>query len=81
MSTPESIEVPSPPTKLVTFHRLIPNARLPQRADRSAAGTLPTRAYRYCEPATTASVMPCRHSSDLERQSDGGFALSARCAR
>lgn len=40
---------------VVTFHRLIPNARLPQRADRSAAGSLPTRAYRYCEPATTAA--------------------------
>lgn len=40
---------------LVTFHRLIPNARLPQRADRSAAGSLPTRAFRYCEPATSAS--------------------------
>jgi hypothetical protein len=25
------------------------------RADRSAAGSLPTRAFRYCEPATTAS--------------------------
>ena len=55
MPSQASIEVPSPPTKLVTFHRLIPDARLPQRADRSAAGMLPTRAYRYCEPATTAS--------------------------
>lgn len=49
------IAVPSPPGKLVTFHRLIPSARLPQRADRSAAGMLPTRAFRYCEPAATAS--------------------------
>jgi hypothetical protein len=55
MSATATIEVPSPPDKLVTFHRLIPSARLPQRADRSAAGILPTRAYRYCEPATTAS--------------------------
>jgi len=39
----------------VIFHRLIPTARLPQRADRSAAGSLPTRAFRYCEPATSAS--------------------------
>ncbi|HVZ09087.1 DUF6065 family protein [Rhodopila sp.] len=41
--------------KLVTFHRLVPNARLPQRADRSAAGSLPTRAFRYCEAATSAA--------------------------
>lgn len=40
---------------LVTFHRFVPNARLPQRADRSAAGTLPTRAFRYCEPIVSAS--------------------------
>ena len=32
--------------KLVTFHRMIPTARMPQRADRSAAGSLPTRAFR-----------------------------------
>ena len=46
------------PTKapLVVFHRFVPSARLPQRADRSAAGSLPTRAFRYCEPATTASA-------------------------
>jgi hypothetical protein len=42
-------------TQVVSFHRLIPTARLPQRADRSAAGSLPTRAFRYCEPATSAS--------------------------
>jgi hypothetical protein len=33
------------------------------------------------EPAPTASIKPCRHSSDLERQYGSGFALSARCAR
>jgi hypothetical protein len=37
------------------IHRLIEQARPPQRADRSAAGTLPTRAYRYCEAATSAT--------------------------
>ncbi len=42
--------------KLVTFHALFPGMRLPQRADRSAAGSLPTRAFRYCEPATSASA-------------------------
>jgi hypothetical protein len=40
----------------ITFYRLIPGARLPQRADRSAAGSLPTRAFRYCEPVVTASA-------------------------
>ena len=49
-------EQSSPPkSPLVIFHRLIPTARLPQRADRSAAGSLPTRAFRYCEPATSAA--------------------------
>ena len=44
----------SPP--IVHFYRLIEEARLPQRADRSAAGTLPTRAYRYCEAVTAAAA-------------------------
>ena len=42
-------------TPIVHFYRLIDEARLPQRADRSAAGTLPTRAYRYCEAVTAAA--------------------------
>src|ERR1700733_4807627 len=37
------------------FYRVIDEARLPQRADRSAAGTLPTRACRYCDAVTTAA--------------------------
>jgi hypothetical protein len=41
--------------KLVVFHRFVPQARLPMRADRSAMGTLPTRAFRYCEAIVTAS--------------------------
>ncbi len=41
---------------LVQFYRLIDQARPPQRADRSAAGTLPTRAYRYCEAVTSATA-------------------------
>jgi hypothetical protein len=45
-----------PGTPIVRFYRLIEEARLPQRADRSAAGTLPTRAYRYCEAVTTATA-------------------------
>jgi hypothetical protein len=40
---------------IAQFFRLIEQARPPQRADRSAMGTLPTRAFRYCEAATSAS--------------------------
>ena len=40
---------------IVTFYRLIPEAALPQRADRSALGSLPTRAYRYCDAVTSAA--------------------------
>ncbi len=52
-ATVEPTPAKKPP--LVVFHRLIEAARLPQRADRSAAGSLPTRAFRYCEPSTSAS--------------------------
>ncbi len=37
------------------FFRLIPEGRPPQRADRSAAGTLPARAARYCDAVTQAA--------------------------
>ncbi len=40
---------------LVVFHRVLPFGRLPQRADRSGAGSMPTRAFRYCEPSSSAS--------------------------
>ena len=40
---------------IIQFFRLVESARPPQRADRSAGGTLPTRAFRYCEAATTAA--------------------------
>jgi hypothetical protein len=43
------------PGRLVTFYRLLDAARLPLRADRSAAGSLPTRAFRYCDAVTTAT--------------------------
>lgn len=39
-----------------TFYRLIDEAVLPRRADRSLEGILPTRATRYCEAVTTASA-------------------------
>ncbi|MBR0758060.1 hypothetical protein JQ604_38270 [Bradyrhizobium jicamae] len=41
---------------MVTFFRMIPGCPPPQRADRSAGGMLPTRAFRYCDPVTTASA-------------------------
>jgi hypothetical protein len=40
---------------LITFYRLISSARYPMRADPSAAGSLPTRAFRYCEAARSAA--------------------------
>ena len=40
---------------LLQFSRLIQQTRAPQRADRAAAGTLPTRAYRYCDAVTAAA--------------------------
>ena len=44
------------PLPRITFYRMFPNIRPPERADRSAAGSLPTRAFRYCEPVRTASA-------------------------
>jgi hypothetical protein len=41
---------------VVRFYRLVTQARIPQRADRSAVGTLPTRAYRYCESVRSATA-------------------------
>jgi Family of unknown function (DUF6065) len=38
------------------FYRLIPGAPEPRRADRSADGTLPVIAYRYCEAVASASA-------------------------
>jgi len=37
------------------FYRLIPGIPAPQPADRSAHGTLPVNAYRYCEAVASAS--------------------------
>jgi hypothetical protein len=48
--------MPQPLDPIVWFYRLIDQARPPQRADRSAAGTLPTRAFRYCEAVTSAAA-------------------------
>jgi hypothetical protein len=47
--------MPDTPRIIARFYRLMPGTRPPMRADRSAAGTLPTRAYRYCEAVTAAA--------------------------
>lgn len=44
-----------PAEPIARFYRLIPDCPLPMRADRSAGGVLPTRAYRFCDAVTTAS--------------------------
>lgn len=41
---------------IVQFHKLTERGRPPMRADRTAAGTLPIRAVRYCEAVTTATA-------------------------
>jgi hypothetical protein len=46
-----------PHDEIVTFFRMIPDCPSPQRADRSAGGMLPTRAFRFCDPVTTASAL------------------------
>jgi len=47
--------MPQATQPIARFYRLIEQTRLPMRADRSAAGTLPTRAHRYCEAVTAAA--------------------------
>jgi hypothetical protein len=41
----------------ITFLRMVPSAVKPIPADTSASGTLPVRAYRYCEPVRLASQL------------------------
>jgi hypothetical protein len=41
--------------RTVEFFRLLPDIRLPKRAERSAAGYLPSRAMRYCDALTSAT--------------------------
>lgn len=48
--------VPTAPDGVVTFYRMIDQARLPERADRTAGGTLPIRAARHCDAVTSASA-------------------------
>jgi Family of unknown function (DUF6065) len=44
-----------PQVPVVEFFRLIPEARSPKRAERAAAGYLPSRAMRYCDALTSAT--------------------------
>ena len=41
---------------LIAFYQMISGGRPPERADRAAAGTMPTRAFRFCEAMRTASA-------------------------
>lgn len=43
--------------KLIEFYRWVPDSPEPVRADRSAGGMIPTRAYRYCEALCAASAL------------------------
>jgi Family of unknown function (DUF6065) len=52
---PDMTDAPPKDAPLVTFYRFIPACRLPQRADSSAAGSMPTRAFRFCEAIRLAS--------------------------
>ena len=49
------LALPEDGTQVVRFHRLIDTARPPQRADRAAGGTMPTRAARFCDAAAMAA--------------------------
>src|SRR5262249_37654224 len=46
----------TPDSVVCRFYRLIPDAPVPRPADRSADGTLPVNAYRYCEAIASASA-------------------------
>ena len=65
---------------IVCFHKLTDRGRAPMRADRSACGTLPMRAVRYCEALTSATAFGWWLFSpiDLEMFWDG-TAIVWRC--
>jgi Family of unknown function (DUF6065) len=46
----------SAPDRVISFYRAIPQSHAPMRADRGALGVLPTAAFQYCEPITSASA-------------------------
>jgi len=43
------------PSPIATFYQAVPGVRAPMRADAAALGTVPTRAFQYCEALRTAS--------------------------
>ena len=52
----KTLETSAPDTgALATFYRMVPSASQPVPSDPAAGGTLPLRAYRYCEPIRIAS--------------------------
>lgn len=53
MAGDDRAALPRPP--IVSFYRLVDGVPEPKRADRSAMGSLPTRAYRHCDAVTLAS--------------------------
>src|SRR5882757_2951491 len=67
---------PSPDAPLVKFYRFLPGARAPQRADRSAAGSMPTRAFRYCEVMRKPPFLANDVIWSYEGE-EGWFSLSA----
>ena len=60
---------------IASFYRFVPECRLPMRADRAAAGTMPTRAFRYCEAITSASAFGWYVVPSHYLQSDVGRGL------
>ena len=53
--SPNSTQTGSENSPVVEFAKLIPQGRLPKRADRSGAGSIPGRAMRYCDALTSAT--------------------------
>jgi hypothetical protein len=51
-----SMDQESTSSRIMTFYRAIPGIHAPMRADRGALGILPTGAFQYCEPVTSASA-------------------------
>ncbi|MBV9785926.1 MAG: hypothetical protein JO264_19145 [Acidisphaera sp.] len=50
------MDQPADAEQTVRFFQLVAPARAPQRADRSAAGTIPHRAAQYCDAITVAAA-------------------------
>lgn len=53
----ECSKLQDPSASILEFISFSKDVRQPICADRSAGGTIPVRAYRYCEPLTSASAL------------------------